>query len=145
MVIIEYIWNFHLQNCLNILQWPMSSWCWNPKQTLSASLVICTMKPHIEHYSLEKFELSLSKETARVATSLPSFNTTLLMVVINIYAALIWFSWIILCIRPANERQCYIVTSSHNTHIGWAHTQNDPWILGRLAAHTSAQPLWPPR
>ena len=26
--------------------------------------------------------------------------------------------------RPANERRCYIVTSSL---IGWAHTQNDPW------------------
>ena len=31
---------------------------------------------------------------------------------------------IILCMRPANERRCYIVTSSL---IGWAHTQNDPW------------------
>ena len=30
----------------------------------------------------------------------------------------------ILCMRPANERQRYIVTSSP---IGWAHTQNDPW------------------
>ena len=30
---------------------------------------------------------------------------------------------IILCMRPANERQCYIVTSPL---IGWAHTQNDP-------------------
>ena len=32
---------------------------------------------------------------------------------------------IILYIRPANERRRYIVTSSH---IGWAHTQNDPRI-----------------
>ena len=31
---------------------------------------------------------------------------------------------IILCMRPANERRRYIVTSSL---IGWAHTQNDPW------------------
>ena len=31
---------------------------------------------------------------------------------------------IILCMRAANERRCYIVTSSP---IGWAHTQNDPW------------------
>ena len=30
---------------------------------------------------------------------------------------------IILYMRPANERRCYIVTSSL---IGWAHTQNDP-------------------
>ena len=30
---------------------------------------------------------------------------------------------IILCMRPANERRRYIVTSSL---IGWAHTQNDP-------------------
>ena len=29
---------------------------------------------------------------------------------------------IILCMHPANQRQCYIVTSSL---IGWAHTQND--------------------
>ena len=31
----------------------------------------------------------------------------------------------ILCMRPANERRRYIVTSSL---IGWAHTQNDPWV-----------------
>ena len=31
---------------------------------------------------------------------------------------------IILCMCPANERQCYNVMSSL---IGWAHTQNDPW------------------
>ena len=34
-------------------------------------------------------------------------------------------SWIILCTRPANKRRRYIVTSSF---IGWAHTQNDPWL-----------------
>ena len=32
---------------------------------------------------------------------------------------------IILWVGPANERRCYIVTSSF---IGWAHTQNDPCI-----------------
>ena len=32
---------------------------------------------------------------------------------------------IILCVCPANERRRYNVTSSH---IGWAHTQNDPCI-----------------
>ena len=31
---------------------------------------------------------------------------------------------IILCMRSANERRRYIITSSLN---GWAHTQNDPW------------------
>ena len=31
---------------------------------------------------------------------------------------------IILCMRPANERWSYNVTSSP---IGWAHIQNDPW------------------
>ena len=36
----------------------------------------------------------------------------------------IYLSGIILCMRPANERWCYIVTSSL---IGWAHTQNEPW------------------
>ena len=35
-----------------------------------------------------------------------------------------WRPGIILCMRPANERRCYIVTSSL---IGWAHSQNDPW------------------
>ena len=35
-------------------------------------------------------------------------------------------SGIILCMRPANEQQCYNATSSL---IGWAHTQNDPCRL----------------
>ena len=34
-------------------------------------------------------------------------------------------SGIILCMRPANERRRYDVTSSF---IGWAHSQNDPWL-----------------
>ena len=33
---------------------------------------------------------------------------------------------IILCVHPANGRRRYIVTSSL---IGWAHSQNDPWLL----------------
>ena len=42
---------------------------------------------------------------------------------------------IILCVRPANERRRYIVTSSL---IGWVHTQNNPWIiLGRLTLNHS--------
>ena len=36
------------------------------------------------------------------------------------------YSRIILCMRSANERWRYIVTSSL---IGWAHAQNDPWLL----------------
>ena len=40
---------------------------------------------------------------------------------------------IILCMRPANERRCYIVMSSL---IGWAHTQNDPWK--RLSCHAGS-------
>ena len=39
--------------------------------------------------------------------------------------ATIWtrsHAWVILCMRPANERRRYIVTSPL---IGWAHTQND--------------------
>ena len=35
------------------------------------------------------------------------------------------FAGIILCMRPANERRRYTVTSSP---IGWAHAQNDPWF-----------------
>ena len=31
----------------------------------------------------------------------------------------------ILCMRTANQRWCYSVTPSL---IGWAHTQNDPWV-----------------
>ena len=40
-------------------------------------------------------------------------------------------TWTILCMCPTNERWRYNVTSSL---IGWAHTQNDPWvnILGTL-------------
>ena len=37
---------------------------------------------------------------------------------------------IILWIRPVNERRRYIVTSSL---IGWAHTQNDPWVSGAMS------------
>ena len=36
-----------------------------------------------------------------------------------------YYAGIILCMCPANERQCYIVTLSL---IGWAHTQNDHWL-----------------
>ena len=36
-----------------------------------------------------------------------------------------FFSGIILCMRPANERRRYIVTSFL---IGWTHIQNDPWF-----------------
>ena len=32
-------------------------------------------------------------------------------------------AWIVLCMRPANERQRYIITSCV---IGWVQTQNDP-------------------
>ena len=35
-------------------------------------------------------------------------------------------SEIILCMCPTNERHCYNVTSSL---IGWAHSQNHPWVL----------------
>ena len=35
---------------------------------------------------------------------------------------------IILCMGPANERQCYIVTSPL---IGWAHTKNDPCVASK--------------
>ena len=46
----------------------------------------------------------------------------------------------ILCVRPANERRCYIVTSSiaHNerrcyivtsSFIDWTHAQGDPWYF----------------
>ena len=58
-------------------------------------------------------------------------------------AKMLWFlslgmhhAGTILCMRPANERQCYIVTSSL---IGWGHTQNDLWqcrpFLGHLGPH----------
>ena len=37
----------------------------------------------------------------------------------------LYFAGIISCMRPANERRRYIVTSSL---IGWAHTQISPWF-----------------
>ena len=45
----------------------------------------------------------------------------------------------ILCMRPANERRRYNVTSSL---IERAHTQNDPWISGDIsvAKHNSPKP-----
>ena len=46
--------------------------------------------------------------------------------VITIYPFQDGYSRIILCAHPANERRRYIVTSSL---IGWAHFQDDPWIL----------------
>ena len=39
---------------------------------------------------------------------------------------------IILCLRLANERRRYTVTPSL---IGWAHTQNDPWIVVQSESH----------
>ena len=39
-----------------------------------------------------------------------------------------WFAGIILCMRRVNERRHYNVTSSL---IGWAHTQNSPWVCVR--------------
>ena len=47
------------------------------------------------------------------------------------HVGLVGYSGIILCMHPANERRCYNVTLSL---IGWAHTQNEPWIsLGLLS------------
>ena len=43
-----------------------------------------------------------------------------------------------LCMRPTNERRRYNVTSSL---IGWAHSQNDPWIPHALSCITYYQPL----
>ena len=37
----------------------------------------------------------------------------------------LWWAGVILCMLPANEGWCYIVTVSLT---GWAHTQNYPWI-----------------
>ena len=45
------------------------------------------------------------------------------------------YAGIILCMRPANERRRYNVTSSL---IGWAHTQNDPccdFSMARIILH----------
>ena len=38
------------------------------------------------------------------------------------------YTGIISCMHPANDRH-YIVTSSF---VGWAHTQNDPWLYKAL-------------
>ena len=50
-----------------------------------------------------------------------------------------WFLRIILWMRPANERGCYIVTSSL---FGWAHTQNDPWVPVIASHHLSQLLIW---
>ena len=47
---------------------------------------------------------------------------------------------IILCMRPANERRRYYVTSSL---IGWVHAQNDPWIPKQFCL-IRCHPRWPP-
>ena len=50
-------------------------------------------------------------------------------------------SGIILCMRPANERRRYNVTSSP---IGWAHSQNDPWIsITKMRLKTTCLRLQP--
>ena len=44
----------------------------------------------------------------------------------DLYCAIVFqCTGAILCMRPANERRRYNVTSSL---IGWAHARNDPWI-----------------
>ena len=50
----------------------------------------------------------------------------ILCATITVYSMNILMAGIILCMCPANERRRYIVTSSL---IGWAHTQNDPFIV----------------
>ena len=47
-------------------------------------------------------------------------------------------SGIILCMRPANERRRYIVTSSL---IGWAHAQNDPCQCNRSMCLETPAPI----
>ena len=51
----------------------------------------------------------------------------------NVYAQRFILHWgIVLCMRPANERRCYIVMSSPN---GWVFAQNDPcteWLAVHL-------------
>ena len=49
-----------------------------------------------------------------------------------------WNVGIILCMRPANERRCYIVTSSL---VGWAHAQNDPWKWKITLHHHTSKAL----
>ena len=44
-------------------------------------------------------------------------------------------SGILLCMRPANERRRYNVTSSL---IGWAHPQNDPWSMAEYKTGNSS-------
>ena len=46
----------------------------------------------------------------------------------NANEAALWISRIILGMSSANGWRRYIVTSSP---IGWAHTQNDPWYMGK--------------
>ena len=47
------------------------------------------------------------------------------------------YTGIILWMRPANERRRYNVTSSL---IGWAHTQNNPWIQHEVSGLWGCRP-----
>ena len=49
----------------------------------------------------------------------------LCIIVVKYWPILPIYAGIIVCMRPANGRRRYIVTSSP---IGWAHTQNNPCI-----------------
>ena len=76
------------------------------------------MYSSIVHYSLK----TKCQDAKFFVTGGPEVVEIMQLLVFNIHAG------IFLCMRPANERRRYMVTSSL---IGWAHTQNSPYPCGR--------------
>ena len=55
--------------------------------------------------------------------------TFLLAWIHPVNSLVLWHAGVIMCMRRANEQRRYIVAS---ILVGWAHTQNDPWIWQRI-------------
>ena len=57
-----------------------------------------------------------------------------IMTTLSYYMTMTWQADIILCMRPANERRRYNVTTSL---FGWVHIQNDPWTRATCVTHVT--------
>ena len=68
---------------------------------------------------------AISRDLAIWVRTKVSFRTYLIKNLTLFVCCVVTYNRGILCMHPANERWCYLVTSSP---IGWAHTQNDPWF-----------------
>ena len=88
-----------------------STWTNFDKLMISFSKISIKMKNHFQEMYLKNTYWIFSQVSMCYISSLVKHTC--------------WYatSWIILCVRPANEKWCYSVASSL---IGRAHTQNDP-------------------